>query len=92
MVICLSGYPDLYLVPSRLLAQLAGSALLCRDDYHSYTSPISDRILVFLQIWDAPDGFDFLDFNHRHYNHRHYNGKLLIKPTKKKVLDFCKRI
>lgn len=33
------------------------------------------------------DGFDFLGFNHRHYN-----GKLLIKPTKKKVLDFCKRI
>ena len=32
-------------------------------------------------------GFDFLGFNHRHYN-----GKLLIKPTKKKVLDFCKRI
>jgi RNA-directed DNA polymerase len=33
------------------------------------------------------DGFDFLGFNHRHYN-----GKLLIKPSKKKVLDFCKRI
>ena len=32
-------------------------------------------------------GFDFLGFNHRHYN-----GKLLIKPSKKKVLDFCKRI
>ncbi|MEH2339008.1 group II intron reverse transcriptase [Nostoc sp.] len=33
------------------------------------------------------DGFDFLGFNHRHYS-----GKLLIKPSKKKVLDFCKRI
>lgn len=33
------------------------------------------------------DGFDFLGFNHRHYN-----GKLLIKPSKKKVFDFCKRI
>lgn len=33
------------------------------------------------------DGFDFLGFNHRHYN-----GKLLIKPSKKKVLGFCKRI
>ena len=33
------------------------------------------------------EGFDFLGFNHRHYN-----GKLLIKPSKKKVLDFCKRI
>jgi RNA-directed DNA polymerase len=32
-------------------------------------------------------GFDFLGFNHRHYK-----GKLLIKPSKKKVLDFCKRI
>ncbi|WP_373525855.1 group II intron maturase-specific domain-containing protein [Nostoc sp.] len=33
------------------------------------------------------DGFDFLGFNSRHYN-----GKLLIKPSKKKVLAFCKRI
>ncbi len=33
------------------------------------------------------DGFDFLGFNLRHYN-----GKLLIKPQKKKVLDFCKKI
>jgi RNA-directed DNA polymerase len=33
------------------------------------------------------DGFDFLGFNHRRFD-----GKLLIKPSKKKVLDFCKRI
>ncbi len=33
------------------------------------------------------EGFDFLGFNHRHYS-----GKLLIKPSKKKVLDFCKRL
>jgi RNA-directed DNA polymerase len=33
------------------------------------------------------DGFDFLGFNHRHYG-----GKLLIKPSKTKVLAFCKRI
>ncbi len=33
------------------------------------------------------DGFDFLGFNSRHYK-----GKLLIKPSKKKVLAFCKRI
>jgi RNA-directed DNA polymerase len=26
------------------------------------------------------------------FNLRHYNGKLLIKPQKKKVLDFCKKI
>lgn len=38
-------------------------------------------------ITPMEDGFDFLGFNHRHYN-----GKLLIKPSKKKVLDFCKRI
>ncbi len=38
-------------------------------------------------ITSIKDGFDFLGFNHRHYN-----GKLLIKPSKKKVLDFCKRI
>jgi RNA-directed DNA polymerase len=38
-------------------------------------------------ITSMSDGFDFLGFNHRHYN-----GKLLIKPSKKKVLDFCKRI
>jgi len=33
------------------------------------------------------DGFDFLGFNARQYN-----SKLLIKPQKKKVLAFCKRI
>jgi RNA-directed DNA polymerase len=38
-------------------------------------------------ITSMEDGFDFLGLNHRHYN-----GKLLIKPSKKKVLDFCKRI
>jgi RNA-directed DNA polymerase len=38
-------------------------------------------------ITSMEDGFDFLGFNHCHYN-----GKLLIKPSKKKVLDFCKRI
>jgi RNA-directed DNA polymerase len=38
-------------------------------------------------ITSMEEGFDFLGFNHRHYN-----GKLFIKPTKMKVLDFCKRI
>ena len=38
-------------------------------------------------ITSVEEGFDFLGFNHRHYN-----GKLLIKPTKKKVLDFCNRL
>ncbi|MBA2748428.1 MAG: group II intron reverse transcriptase/maturase [Tatlockia sp.] len=38
-------------------------------------------------ITSTEEGFDFLGCNHRHYN-----GKLLIKPSKQKVLDFCKRI
>lgn len=38
-------------------------------------------------ITSMEDGFDFLGFNHRHYS-----DKLLIKPTKKKVLNFCRRI
>ena len=38
-------------------------------------------------ITSMEEGFNFLGFNHRHFN-----GKLLIKPTKKKVLDFCKRL
>jgi RNA-directed DNA polymerase len=38
-------------------------------------------------ITSTEKGFDFLGFNHRHYN-----GKLLIKPSKQKVLDFCKRL
>lgn len=38
-------------------------------------------------ITSMDEGFDFLGFNHRHYN-----GKLFIKPSKKKVLNFCKRI
>ncbi len=52
---------------------------------------LSDRGLKFslekTTITSMEDGFNFLGFNHRHYN-----GKLLIKPSKKKVLDFCKRI
>jgi RNA-directed DNA polymerase len=39
------------------------------------------------KITSMEDGFDFLGFNHRHYN-----GTILIKPSKQKVLDFCKRI
>jgi RNA-directed DNA polymerase len=39
------------------------------------------------RIVNIAEEFDFLGFNHRHYN-----GKLLIKPTKQKVLDFCKRL
>ncbi|MEG4073270.1 group II intron reverse transcriptase/maturase [Microcoleus sp. Pol14D5] len=38
-------------------------------------------------ITSMEDGFDFLGFNSRHYD-----GKLLIKPSKRKVLAFCKRI
>lgn len=38
-------------------------------------------------IRSMEDGFDFLGFNSRHYD-----GKLLIKPSKKKVLAFCKRL
>lgn len=38
-------------------------------------------------VTSMEDGFDFLG-----YNFRHYDGKLLIKPSKKKVLAFCKRI
>jgi RNA-directed DNA polymerase len=38
-------------------------------------------------ITSVEDGFDFLGFNARHYD-----GKLLIKPSKKKVLAFCKQI
>jgi RNA-directed DNA polymerase len=38
-------------------------------------------------ITSMDKGFDFLGFNHRHYH-----GKLLIKPSKQKVLDFCTRI
>lgn len=38
-------------------------------------------------ITSMEDGFDFLGCNSRHYD-----GKLLIKPSKKKVLAFCKRI
>ncbi len=39
------------------------------------------------KITSIDDGFDFLGFNFRHYN-----GKLLIKPSKGKVLDFAKRL
>ena len=39
------------------------------------------------RIVSMEEGFDFLGFNLRHYG-----GKLLIKPQKKKVLAFCKKI
>jgi RNA-directed DNA polymerase len=39
------------------------------------------------RITSIEEGFDFLGFHHRHYN-----GTILIKPSKRKVLDFCKRI
>ncbi|WP_232225261.1 group II intron reverse transcriptase/maturase [Dactylococcopsis salina] len=39
------------------------------------------------RIVPMEEGFDFLGFNLRHYG-----GKLLIKPQKKKVLAFCKKI
>lgn len=39
------------------------------------------------RIVSMEEGFDFLSFNLRHYN-----GKLLIKPQKRKVLDFCKKV
>ncbi|PSB14205.1 group II intron reverse transcriptase/maturase [filamentous cyanobacterium Phorm 46] len=52
---------------------------------------LSERGLEFSSektlITSMEDGFDFLGFNSRHYD-----GKLLIKPSKKKVLAFCKRI
>ena len=38
-------------------------------------------------ITSMENGCDFLGFNSRHYD-----GKLLIKPSKKKVLAFCKRL
>lgn len=39
------------------------------------------------RIVHIEEGFDFLSFNLRHYG-----GKLLIKPQKGKVLDFCRKI
>jgi len=39
------------------------------------------------RIVSMEEGFDFLSFNLRHYG-----GKLLIKPQKQKVLDFCKKV
>ncbi|TVQ43719.1 MAG: group II intron reverse transcriptase/maturase [Gloeocapsa sp. DLM2.Bin57] len=39
------------------------------------------------RIAHIDEGFDFLGFNLRHYG-----GKLLIKPMKQKVLEFCKKV
>jgi RNA-directed DNA polymerase len=39
------------------------------------------------RIVSMEEGFDFLSFNLRHYS-----GKLLVKPQKQKVLDFCKKV
>ena len=48
------------------------------------------------RIVHISDGFDFLGFNLRQYKVEGEDGvlrdKLLIKPKKSKVLDFCKRV
>ncbi len=48
------------------------------------------------RIVHIKDGFDFLGFNLRHYEVKGEDGilrgKLLIKPQKSKVMDFCKRV
>ena len=48
------------------------------------------------RIVDISDGFDFLGFNLRQYEVKGEDGvlrnKLLIKPQKSKVLEFCKKV
>jgi len=48
------------------------------------------------RIVHISEGFDFLGFNLRQYKVKDDNGvlrdKLLIKPQKSKVLEFCKKV
>ncbi len=71
-----------------ITARDKGSLVIAQDQIQQW---LSERGLELSAektlITSMEEGFDFLGFNHRHYN-----GKLLIKPSKKKVLNFCKRI
>jgi len=77
-------YADDFIVTARDKASLEISQNLIQAWMSERGLELSAEKTVITSI---EDGFDFLGFNSRHYG-----GKLLIKPSKKKVLAFCKRL
>ncbi|MFB2979382.1 group II intron reverse transcriptase/maturase [Microseira sp. BLCC-F43] len=77
-------YADDFIVTSRDRKSLAAAQTLIQAWMSERGLELSAQKTVITSI---EDGFDFLGFNSRHYD-----GKLLIKPSKKKVLAFCKRL
>lgn len=77
-------YADDFIVTARDKESLEAARILIQAWMSQRGLELSSEKTV---ITSMEDGFDFLGFNSRHYN-----GKLLIKPSKKKVLAFCKRL
>lgn len=77
-------YADDFIVTARDRASLENAQNLIQAWMFQRGLELSAEKTV---ITPMEEGFDFLGFNSRHYN-----GKLLIKPSKKKVLTFCKRL
>ena len=77
-------YADDFVVTAREKSSLEQVLILIKQWLFQRGLEISKEKTRIVHI---DDGFDFLGFNLRHYN-----GKLLIKPQKKKVLAFCKKI
>ncbi len=77
-------YADDFLVTAKDKESLADVLIQLKQWMSSRGLEISREKTKIVQI---DDGFNYLGFNLRHYN-----GKLLIKPQKEKVLDFCKSV
>lgn len=77
-------YADDFIVTARDKESLEAARILIQAWMSQRGLELSSEKTV---ITSMEDGFDFLGLNSRHYN-----GKLLIKPSKKKVLAFCKRL
>jgi RNA-directed DNA polymerase len=77
-------YADDFVVTARDKGSLEAAQILIQQWLSERGLELSTEKTL---ITSMEEGFDFLGFNHRHYS-----GKLLIKPSKKKVLNFCKRL
>jgi len=77
-------YADDFIVTARDKESLEAAQALIQAWMSKRSLELSAEKTV---ITSMEDGFDFLGFNSRHYD-----GKLLIKPSKKKVLAFCKHL
>lgn len=77
-------YADDFIITAREKKHLEGVLILIKQWLSERGLSLSEEKT---RIVNIADGFDFLSFNLRQYK-----GKLLIKPQKEKVLEFCKEL